>query len=99
MNRTFKQSISRGTFLFSMTLLCLILVLLSCQTSPEKKKLNHYNKGIEYLTTIINQLDNWLNSNGYKHINEIKGKFVSKSFKERQQFARYQYMKYYSGKE
>ena len=58
-----------------------------------------YNNGIEYITTIINQLDNWLNSNGYKHINEIRGKFVSKSFKERQQFARYQYMKYYSGQD
>lgn len=58
-----------------------------------------YKNGIEYLTTIVNQLDNWLNSHGYKNLNEIRGKFISKTFKERQQFSRYQYMKYYSGQE
>ncbi len=58
-----------------------------------------YKNGIEYLSTILNQMDKWLDSHGYKHVDEIRGKFVSKTFKERQQFSRYQYMKYYSGQE
>jgi dihydroorotate dehydrogenase (fumarate) len=58
-----------------------------------------YKNGIEYLSTIINQLDTWLNSHSYKNLNEIRGKFVSKTFDERQQYSRYQYMKYYSGQE
>jgi tetratricopeptide (TPR) repeat protein len=30
-------------------LIAFALLLTGCQTSPEKKKLNHYNKGVEYL--------------------------------------------------
>ena len=58
-----------------------------------------YRNGIGYMSTIIDQLDTYLDKHGYKHISEIRGKFVSKTFKERQQFSRYQYMKYYSGQE
>jgi dihydroorotate dehydrogenase (fumarate) len=55
-----------------------------------------YKNGIDYLKTLIQDLTNWMDSHGYKNINEIRGVLKSKSMEEQKLFSRTQYMKHYS---
>jgi len=58
-----------------------------------------YVNGLEYIGTIVNQVDNWLSAHGYKSLEEIRGLLGSKSPAERKVFGRAQFMKYYTLKQ
>jgi len=58
-----------------------------------------YINGLEYIGTIINQVDNWLTGHDYKTVDEIRGLLGSKSPAERKVFGRAQFMKYYTLKQ
>jgi len=55
-----------------------------------------YVNGLEYIGTIVNQVDNWLSAHDYKSLEEIRGLLGSKSPAERKVFGRAQFMKYYT---
>jgi dihydroorotate dehydrogenase (fumarate) len=58
-----------------------------------------YKNGIEYLKTLLEDLESWMESHNHSNINEIRGILSSKSEEEQKLFSRTQYMKYYSGLE
>jgi dihydroorotate dehydrogenase (fumarate) len=58
-----------------------------------------YKNGIEYLKTLLEDLESWMESHNHSNINEIRGILSSKSKEEQKLFSRTQYMKYYSGLE
>ena len=58
-----------------------------------------YVNGLDYIGTIVNQLENWVSSHGYRNLEEIRGLLGSKSQQERRVFGRVQFMKYYTLKE
>ena len=58
-----------------------------------------YKNGIDYLGTLLEDLESWMESHNHSSINEIRGILSSKSKEEQKLFSRTQYMKYYSGLE
>ena len=58
-----------------------------------------YKNGIDYLGTLLEDMESWMESHNHSNINEIRGILSSKSKEEQKLFSRTQYMKYYSGLE
>jgi dihydroorotate dehydrogenase (fumarate) len=58
-----------------------------------------YINGIEYIAKIVKQVETWLDTHGYKNLDEIRGTLGPKTNEERKVFGRVQFMKYYTLKE
>jgi dihydroorotate dehydrogenase (fumarate) len=58
-----------------------------------------YNKGYEYINTILNDIEKWMIKKGYNYISQFKGKASQESVRDAAAFERMQFMKYFSGME
>ncbi len=56
-----------------------------------------YKNGVEYISTILDQIETWMAHRGYGHIDEIRGKLMAKTDEDRENLGRTQFMKYYAG--
>ncbi len=55
-----------------------------------------YQKGIEYLETIINDFKTWAHTHNYTSVNEFRGKLSAKEHSSSEIYERAQFMKYFS---
>ncbi|UCB45525.1 MAG: dihydroorotate dehydrogenase-like protein [Spirochaetota bacterium] len=55
-----------------------------------------YLNGIEYIEKIVKQVNDWLDSHGYKSVDDIRDILGPKTHEERKVFGRVQFMKYYT---
>ena len=58
-----------------------------------------YEKGNKYIATMKQELNDWMDKNGYKTISQIKGKMNAKAEGEVTPFERTQFMRYFSSHE
>jgi dihydroorotate dehydrogenase (fumarate) len=56
-----------------------------------------YNKGIEYIQTIQNELPDWMERHNYSSIDEFKGKMSFDNIDNPDAYLRIQFMKHFSG--
>ncbi|MDR0604286.1 MAG: dihydroorotate dehydrogenase-like protein [Bacteroidales bacterium] len=56
-----------------------------------------YNKGIEHIQTILNELTEWMEKHHYASIDEFKGKMSFDNINNPDAYLRIQFMKYFSG--
>lgn len=56
-----------------------------------------YKKGIDYISTLNNELEKWMDIKGYQSVNQFRGKMSYKNVKNHEVFERMQFIKYYSG--
>ncbi|MGE0088662.1 MAG: dihydroorotate dehydrogenase-like protein [Bacteroidales bacterium] len=55
-----------------------------------------YKNGIDYLETMIKEVEAWMSKNGYKSISEFRGKMSFSKIEDPQIYERSQFMKYFS---
>ncbi|MBP5759224.1 MAG: diguanylate cyclase, partial [Bacteroidales bacterium] len=55
-----------------------------------------YKNGIEHITTMNDELKQWMERNNYNSINDFRGSMSIKSSKNASQFERIHFMKYFS---
>jgi dihydroorotate dehydrogenase (fumarate) len=55
-----------------------------------------YKKGIEYLPSIIKEVEKWMDQHKYKTINDIRGKLNYRNIPDPAMYERSQFMKYFS---
>jgi dihydroorotate dehydrogenase (fumarate) len=55
-----------------------------------------YKNGIDHLETMIKDMESWMTKNGFKSINEFKGKMSYDKIDDPQIYERSQFMKYFS---
>ena len=55
-----------------------------------------YKNGIDHLEVMIKDMETWMTKNGYKSINEFKGKMSYDKIEDPQIYERSQFMKYFS---
>jgi dihydroorotate dehydrogenase (fumarate) len=55
-----------------------------------------YNKGIPYLKTMNEQINDWMNRNKFENINEFRGRLNYLNYEKPTVFERTQFMKYFS---
>lgn len=58
-----------------------------------------YKNGLAYVSEINKEVENWMDKNDYKHINDFRGKLSYKNIKNPQIYERSQFMKYFSSVE
>lgn len=56
-----------------------------------------YKNGIDYLSVLIHEMDQWLENKGYHSVSQLKGKVSFRNIKDPEVFERMQFMKYYGG--
>ena len=56
-----------------------------------------YAKGMGYISTILNELENWMNDKKFSHIDQFRGKLSLKSSSDQAAYERMQFMKHFSG--
>lgn len=56
-----------------------------------------YKKGPEYIADIVNGIENWMNNNNYKSIEDFRGKMNMENVQHPAVYERVQFMKYFSG--
>ena len=56
-----------------------------------------YNKGIDYIETILNGLKDWMDKHNYASINDFKGKMNFNQIDNPETYLRIQFMKYFAG--
>jgi dihydroorotate dehydrogenase (fumarate) len=56
-----------------------------------------YNKGIEYIETILDGLKSWMDRHNYATINDFKGKMNFNQIENPEAYLRIQFMKYFAG--
>jgi dihydroorotate dehydrogenase (fumarate) len=55
-----------------------------------------YKNGIEYLETMIQEVTDWMKSNGFTSVNDLRGKMSYRSIPDPALYERSQFMKYFS---
>ncbi|OFX24420.1 MAG: diguanylate cyclase [Bacteroidetes bacterium GWA2_31_9b] len=55
-----------------------------------------YKNGLDQLETIIKDIEKWMKTNGYNHIDEFRGKMSYNKIEDPQIYERSQFMKYFS---
>jgi len=58
-----------------------------------------YNKGIEYITAILEELEAWIDKSHYHSVEHLRGALERKDRGNRNRYERAQFMKYYSSHE
>lgn len=56
-----------------------------------------YKKSPEYITTVLNELNDWMKNKGFNSLDEFRGKMSYKKAKNPAAFERVQFMKYFGG--
>ncbi|MBC8489969.1 MAG: dihydroorotate dehydrogenase-like protein [Bacteroidetes bacterium] len=56
-----------------------------------------YKKSPEYITTILNELKDWMKNKGFNSLDEFRGKMSNKKVENPAAFERVQFMKYFGG--
>jgi dihydroorotate dehydrogenase (fumarate) len=56
-----------------------------------------YEKGIDYLSTLVSDLEKWMEDHHYTHLSQLKGKLSQESIDDPAAYERLQFMKHYSG--
>ena len=56
-----------------------------------------YEKGIDHLSAITNEIDKWMEKKGYQTLDQFKGKMSYKNVENPDVFERMQFMKYFGG--
>lgn len=56
-----------------------------------------YKNGFEVIPAMLNDIENWMNRNGYNYIAQFKGGLNQYKSKEASSYERIQFMRYYSG--
>ena len=55
-----------------------------------------YKSGLQYINTIVNDIEKWMNKKGYSDLSAIKGKMSYKGIPDAALYERSQFMKYFS---
>ena len=56
-----------------------------------------YQKGSGYITTVLKEIEEWMNKNNYSNLDEFRSKMNSAKIKNPTAFERTQFMKYFGG--
>ncbi|MBN2350056.1 MAG: dihydroorotate dehydrogenase-like protein [Bacteroidales bacterium] len=56
-----------------------------------------YSKGIDYVSVLLKELENWMEKHNYNYLNQIKGKLSQEKIQDPAAFERMQFMRYFSG--
>lgn len=56
-----------------------------------------YINGIDYLNTLLNEMEQWIEEKGFHSIRQIKGKMSYKNIENPEVYERMQFIKYYGG--
>ena len=58
-----------------------------------------YEKGVDYLKTILADIENWMDKKGFKEVDDFRGKMSARKIPNPARYQRAQFMKYFSSHE